>query len=150
MCTHSWAEIEGAFHAHGGLLVLRGQEAHCGNPHAVTSFAARFGSLEDNEKYFQMGLEAQLHPEIPEILSVGNALGDNSMMIKVDPEVTIAHAKRGELEGCVAQRPFPAPNAALVHTGSTPTHASLWRGRWRAFQRCVRRTHAGGANVALR
>ena len=27
-----------------------------------------------------MGLKSQLHPEHPEILSVGNALGDNAVM----------------------------------------------------------------------
>ena len=84
-----WLELEAAFHSSGGLLAVRGQEAHCSNPHAVASFAKRFGSLEDNTKYAQMGLTHQLHPEVPEILSVGNALGDRSMMIKVDPEVCL-------------------------------------------------------------
>eukprot|EP01043_Picozoa_sp_COSAG02_P057786 COSAG02_NODE_7074_length_3196_cov_3.087405_6_plen_131_part_00 len=86
--THDeWTELESAFHAGGGLLLVRGQDALSSNPLAVARFAERFGALEDNAKYFQMGLGHQLHPEIPEILFVGNALGDSSMMINVDPKV---------------------------------------------------------------
>lgn len=87
LSDEEWTKIEGAFHAAGGLLLVRGQDALCSNPRAVARFAERFGTLEDNAKYFQMGLGHQLHPEIPEILSVGNALGDSSMLIKVDPKV---------------------------------------------------------------
>ena len=55
----------------------------------VAAFAERFGTLEDNEKYFQMGMEQQLHPDHREILSVGNALGESSMMIAVEPEAEL-------------------------------------------------------------
>jgi hypothetical protein len=96
-----------------------------------------------------MGLEAQLHPEIPEILSVGNALGDNSMMIKVDPEVTIAHAKRGELEGCITASFSRSSQRSVDAQAQLPLMRHCGAGDG-AFQRCVRRMHAGGADVALR
>jgi alpha-ketoglutarate-dependent taurine dioxygenase len=81
LSSAQWGQLERAFHGRsGGLLLLRGQTA---NAASVKAFAARFGVLEDNAKYLQMGLGHQLHPEHQEILSVGNALGERSMMIAV-------------------------------------------------------------------
>ena len=78
-----FARLHSAFLSSGGLLLVRGQAGL--SPAAVKQFAARFGALEDNEKYFRMNMEKELHPRHREILSVGNKLGENSMMIKVDP-----------------------------------------------------------------
>ena len=82
-----WTELERAFHGSGGLLLLRRQVA---NAEAVTAFAQKFGpQLENNEKYIGMGFGHQLHPQHQEILAVGNALGQNSMMIRVEPEAPL-------------------------------------------------------------
>ena len=83
-----FARIHTAFLESGGLLLVRGQAGL--SPAAVKRFAARFGALEDNEKYFRMKMEKELHSaEHREILSVGNKLGERSMMIKVNPKAPL-------------------------------------------------------------
>ena len=83
----TWNALHEAFLSHGGLLLVRDQSHCCDDPAAVKAFAARFGELETNEKYFRMKMERQLHSvEHPEILCVGNALAERSMLIRVDPQ----------------------------------------------------------------
>ena len=113
-----WAELEEAFFASGGLLLLRSQPADAS---AVKAFAARFGShLEDNEKYFRMGLGHQLHREHPEILAVGNALGENSMLIRVQPDDPL-------LWHCDDSFRDPQPLGSLFFCVEAPTEgAATW------------------------
>eukprot|EP00937_MAST-01D_sp_MAST-1D-sp2_P004208 g4208.t1 len=82
-----WREVKRAFDRAGGLLLVRGQGALTTAPHELKRFARRFGPLEDNEKYYRMGLEQQLHSvRHREILCVGNKLKERSMMIEVRAE----------------------------------------------------------------
>ena len=60
--------IRRAFLANGGLLLVKGQKHLRDNPGAIKDFAARFGTLEDNEKYFLMKVALSFSPlsrEIP-------------------------------------------------------------------------------------
>lgn len=89
LTLEEWKQIHTAFLENGGLLLVRGQHHLCDMPGAVKDFASRFGSLEDNEKYFISGRSNWLHEAHREILCVGNALGDRSMLIKVDPSAEL-------------------------------------------------------------
>lgn len=82
-------ELKQLFVAGDGLLVVRtGATSHC--PVKVKAFAAQLGALDDNEKYYKMQLQRWLHSEEHrEILCVGNALGDNSMLIQIAEEDTL-------------------------------------------------------------
>ena len=83
-----WRALHAAFARGGGLLLVRGGGAAGSaqlSPSALKAFASRFGALEDNEKYYRMGMQRELHSaEHREILCVGNKLGERSMMIAVD------------------------------------------------------------------
>ena len=46
--------IRHSFLDNGGLLLVKGQKHLRDKPEVVKDFAARFGTLEDNEKYFRM------------------------------------------------------------------------------------------------
>ena len=74
------------FYEGDGLLVVRtGATTH--DPQALKNFAASFGALDDNEKYYTMKLDRWLHSaEHREILCVGNARGERSMLIHVDKD----------------------------------------------------------------
>ena len=115
-----WRELHTAFHSSGGLLLIRGQGKLSSAPGAVKAFARRFGPLEDNEKYFQMGLSHQLHPQHREILAVGNALGDNSMLIRVQKGAEL-------LWHCDDSFRSPQPLGSLFFCVEAPTEgAETW------------------------
>jgi taurine dioxygenase len=77
-----------AFHASGGLLMIRDQ-GHI-DPRHLRDFAALFGTLEYNEKYNP----AFLLPDYPEILRIGNTKENGAytaLFIKADPLPLLWH-----------------------------------------------------------
>ena len=128
----TYDNIRNAFHSHGGLLLIRGQERCCEMPAAVKAFAARFGTLETNEKYHRMKMEHQLHSEEhQEILCVGNALGKRSMLIAVDPS-------RPLLWHCDDSFRAPQPMGSCFFCIQAPssgaaTHFASGTAAWRAL-----------------
>ena len=134
LTDNQWSVIEAEFHRGGGLLLVRGNPGLSAGQ--LKAFARKFGPLEDNEKYYRMGLEHQLHSaEHREVLCVGNRLRDKSMMIEVDPAAELlwhcddsfrAPQPMGSCFYCVEA---PADSA----TGGAATHFASGTAAWRAL-----------------